>query len=75
MNTHTCPQPIETCAGPAGAATWAISHSLDALNTAEESSSHGRTIDDIADDQDSDASQYESRSYGDSAGRSEEIVF
>ena len=69
MNTHTCPQPIETCAGPAGAATWAISHSHDALNTAEGSSSHGRAIDDVAEDQDSD--EYESSSYVDSAERSE----
>ncbi len=63
------PQPIETCAGPAGAATWAISHSHDALNTAEGSSSHGRAIDDVAEDQDSD--EYESSSYVDSAERSE----
>ncbi|KAL3827045.1 hypothetical protein ACHAXA_007552 [Cyclostephanos tholiformis] len=66
---------VEARQGPAGAgdaAAWAISRSLNALNTAEESSSHGRTIDDIADEQESDASQYESSSYGDSAGRSEE---
>ncbi len=63
------------CTGPAGAgdaAAWAISRSLNALNTAEESSSQGRTIDDIVDEQDSDASQYESSSYGDSNARSEE---
>jgi len=60
--------------GPAGAgdaAAWAISRSLNAMNTSGDSSSAAvRTIADIADEQDSDASQYESSSYGDSAGRS-----
>ena len=64
--------------GPAGAgdaAAWAISRSLNALNTAEESTTAVRTIHDIADEQSTDASQYESSSYGDSAGRSSQDEF
>ena len=64
-------------AGPAGAgdaAAWAISRSLNAL-AAEESTTAVRTIHDIADEQSSDASQYESSSYGDSAGRSSQDEF
>lgn len=60
--------------GPAGAgdaAAWAIQRSLKALDTSADSSSAVRTIADIADEgSQSDASQYESSSYDDSAGRS-----
>ena len=59
--------------GAGDAAAWAISRSLNALNTSEEASpAVVRTINDIADEQSSDASAYESSSYGDSAGRSHE---
>ena len=59
--------------GAGDAAAWAISRSLNALNTPDET--RVRTINDIADEQSSDASQYESSaasSYGESAGRSAE---
>ncbi len=61
--------------GPAGAgdaAAWAIQRSLKALDSSADSSNAVRTIDDIADEQDSDASQYESSSYDESGGRSRE---
>jgi hypothetical protein len=66
---------VEARQGPAGAgdaAAWAIQRSLRNLNTGE-GPSPGRTIENIADEEDSEASQYESSSYGgDSAGRSED---
>jgi hypothetical protein len=62
---------VEARQGPAGAgdaAVWAIQRSLKNLNP-----SPGRTIENIADEENSEASQYESSSYGgDSAGRSED---
>ena len=61
---------VEARQGPAGAGdatVWAIQRSLKNLNP-----SPGRTIENIADEENSEASQYESSSYGgDSAGRSE----
>eukprot|EP00571_Detonula_confervacea_P009844 CAMPEP_0172299208 /NCGR_PEP_ID=MMETSP1058-20130122/1563_1 /TAXON_ID=83371 /ORGANISM="Detonula confervacea, Strain CCMP 353" /LENGTH=1352 /DNA_ID=CAMNT_0013008569 /DNA_START=322 /DNA_END=4380 /DNA_ORIENTATION=+ len=62
--------------GPAGAgdaAAWAISRSLNALNTSGESSTAARTINDIVDEQSTDASQYESSSNG-SPARSREYT-
>jgi len=56
----------EARGGPAGAddaAAWAISRSLNAMNSPEEGKA-ARTINDIVDEQSSDASQYESSSYG-----------
>ncbi|KAL7536536.1 hypothetical protein ACHAXR_010492 [Thalassiosira sp. AJA248-18] len=58
--------------GPAGAgdaAAWAIQRSLRALDSSADSSTAVRTINDIADEQDSDASAYESSSYDDSGDR------
>ena len=62
--------------GPAGAgdaAAWAIQRSLQALDSSRDSSKGVRTIDDVAnEDSDADASQYESSSYDESAGKSRE---
>lgn len=69
--------PPQLSTGPAGAgdaAAWAIQRSLRALDTSADSAQQAvRTINDIADDDDSgDASQYESSSFSDSMGRSSE---
>jgi len=65
----------ESKTGPAGAgdaAAWAIQRSLRALDDTSESGDTGmRTIADIVDEPDSGDSQYESSSYGDSAGLDE----
>jgi hypothetical protein len=52
----------QDAAGAGDAAAWAISRSLNALNSPGEKRS--RTINDIADEESSDASQYDSGSYG-----------
>ena len=55
----------QDASGAGDAADWAISRSLNAMNTPGEQPT--RTINDIADEESSDASQYESGSYGPSA--------
>mmetsp|Transcript_26733 Transcript_26733/g.56047 ORF Transcript_26733/g.56047 Transcript_26733/m.56047 type:complete len:1473 (-) Transcript_26733:183-4601(-) len=57
-------------AGAGDAAAWAIQRSLHALNTPDSKQSHIRTINDIADEESSEASQYESSSYSHSASKS-----
>lgn len=51
----------QNASGAGDAADWAISRSLNAMNTPGEQPT--RTINDIADEESSDASQYESGSY------------
>ena len=55
----------QDASGAGDAADWAISRSLNAMNTPGEQPT--RTINDIADEESSNASQYESGSYGPSA--------
>lgn len=75
LNVHTVfsMHSLHYYSGPVGAddaAAWAISRSLSALNAPQDHDGPVRTIEDMADEESSEASQYESSSYSASKSQS-----